>query len=85
MPRYFFHTRIADDEVVTDPEGEVFADPDAAWEAARITALQLLQGAGSDPVLLRAVLVVADEAGETVLEFPLAEAVDGPAPGGALH
>ncbi|GJD55235.1 DUF6894 family protein [Methylobacterium dankookense] len=74
MPRYFFHTHIGDD-VVVDPDGRELDDADAAWEAARVLALQLLQGADSDPELLKAVLFVADEAAEIVLEFPLTEAL----------
>ena len=74
MPRYFFHTHIGDD-VVVDPDVRELDDADAAWEAARVLALQLLQGADSDPELLKAVLFVADEAAEIVLEFPLTEAL----------
>ena len=88
VPRYFFHTRI-NDETVADPDGRSLRDPDQAWEAARALALQLLQGAATDPELLQAVLLVEDEAGEVVLEFPLSEAVtvqDGPpAPDGTTH
>lgn len=88
MPRYFFHTHIGDD-VVADPDGRELASADAAWEAAKALALQLLQGAVSDPDLLRAVLVVADEAAEVVFEFPLTEAlVPDPVPtpkGDTLH
>lgn len=74
MPRYFFHTHIGND-VVVDPDGRELDDADAAFEAARVLALQLLQGADSDPDLLKAVLFVADEAEEVVLEFPLTEAL----------
>ena len=74
MPRYFFHIHIGDD-VVLDPEGRELANPDAAFEATRVLALQLLQGADTDPDLLRAVLYVTDDAQEVVLEFPLAEAL----------
>ncbi len=38
-------------------------------------ALQLLQGADGDPDLLKAVLFVADEAEDVVLEFPLVDAL----------
>jgi hypothetical protein len=75
MPRYFFHTHIGDD-VVVDPEGSELVDLDAARETARVLALQLLQGADSDPDLLKAVLFVADEAEEIVLELPLVEALE---------
>ena len=74
MPRFFFHTHIGDD-VVIDPDGRELESADAAWEAAQALALQLLQGADSDPDLLKAVLFVADEAEEVILEFPLAEAL----------
>jgi hypothetical protein len=90
MPRYFFHTHIGDD-VVVDPEGSELASLDAARETAKVLALQLLQGADDDPELLKAVLFVADEAEEVVLEFPLVDAlVAGPVPGtdgagGTLH
>lgn len=87
MPRYFFHTHVGG-EVVSDPDGEDLRDPDHAFEAARTLALQLLQGAESDPELVKAVLVVMDEAGEVVLEFPLAEALVAEPPSkrrGTLH
>ena len=88
MPRYFFHTHIGND-VVIDPDGRELDDPDAAWEATRILALQLLQGADTDPDLLRAVLYVTDDAREVVLEYPLAEALtiepDAGPEGGTIH
>ncbi|KQP30599.1 hypothetical protein ASF49_13935 [Methylobacterium sp. Leaf104] len=88
MQRYYFHTHIGDD-VVVDPDGRDLPNADAAWDAARLLARQLLQGADSDPQLLRAVLFVEDAAGEIVLEFPLTEALAlAPAPeptGGTRH
>lgn len=81
MPRYFFHTHIGDD-VVVDPDGSELADLEAARDAAKVLALQLLQGADGDPELLKAVLFVADEAEEIVLEFPLVDALSaGAVPG----
>lgn len=74
MPRYFFHTHVGDD-VVVDPEGSELADLDAAREAAKVLALQLLQGADSDPDLLKAGLFVAVETEDVVLEFPLVDAL----------
>lgn len=74
MPRYFFHTHIGED-VIIDPDGRELADPDAAWEAAKTLALQLLQGADNDPELFKAVLFVSDDAEAIVLEFPLSEAL----------
>jgi hypothetical protein len=87
MPRYFFHTRIGAD-LVSDPDGQDLRDPDHAWATARTLALQLLQGAASDPELLRAVIEVQDGAGEIVLEYPLSEAVEAEAPSippGSVH
>ncbi|WP_342165813.1 DUF6894 family protein [Methylobacterium sp. SD21] len=74
MPRYFFHTHIGED-VIVDPEGRELDDPDAAYEAAKVLALQLLQGADADPELLKAVLFVSDDAQELVMEFPLTESL----------
>ena len=77
MPRYHFHTAIGAQEI-PDPDGIVLRDPDQAWEAARRMARALIEAAGADQArLLAAHLRVADEAGETVLEFPFAEALDG--------
>ncbi|GJD87762.1 hypothetical protein BHAOGJBA_1267 [Methylobacterium hispanicum] len=90
MPRYFFRTHLGDG-VVVDPEGSELADLEAARDAAKGLALQLLQGADGDPELLKAVLFVADEAEEIVLEFPLVDALvvgamPGPQGGGeTLH
>ncbi|GJE39970.1 DUF6894 family protein [Methylobacterium persicinum] len=92
MPRYFFHTHIGED-VIVDPDGRELANADEAWEAAKVLALQLLQGADSDPDLLKAVLFVSDDAADLVLEFPLTEALTAepvPVPeqgegGGTLH
>ena len=75
MPRYFFHTRIAAD-TLTDEDGVELRDPDQAWRVARATIRASLEDEGSDPRLVTAILVVTDEAGEVVLEFPFAEAID---------
>ena len=74
MPRYFFNTHIGD-AVITDGQGSEHGDPDAAWEAAHA----MIEATMSDPKaqarLMAASLVVTDEAGEVVFEFPFAEAV----------
>jgi uncharacterized protein DUF6894 len=74
MPRYFFNTRIGD-ELISDPEGEVLRDPDRAWEMARAMIRELLRTEGADGALLSAVIVVTDDEGEIVLEFPFSEAI----------
>jgi hypothetical protein len=74
MPRYFFNTRIGD-ELISDPEGEQLRNPDRAWEVARAMIRELLKTEGAERGLLQAVLEVTDESGETVLEFPFAEAI----------
>ena len=61
--------------VIVDPDGRDLADADAAWTAARVLALQLLQGADSDPALFKAVIFVTDAGEEVVLEFPLTDAL----------
>ena len=78
MPRYYFHTLIGDDRIA-DPDGAVLRDPDQAWETAQRMARALIAKAGVDQArLLAASLLVTDETGETILEVPFAEAVDGP-------
>lgn len=75
MPRYFFNTRIGDDWVA-DPDGTDLPDADAAWETARDTILAALRAGRDQARLMTADLVVTDPEGETVLEFPFAEAVE---------
>lgn len=77
MPRYFFHTQIGDD-VVTDPTGVELRDPDAAWQTARETIRAAFRGSGDQARLMTACLVVTDDGGEVVLEFPFSEAVELP-------
>ena len=89
MPRYFFHTRIGADTLPVE-EGVELRDPDQAWRVARATIQASLEDEGADPRLVAAILVVIDEAGEVVLEFPFAEAITEadtpPGPGeGTLH
>jgi hypothetical protein len=74
MPRYFFNTRIGDD-TIPDVEGEELRDADHAWEVARGMIQELLEEEGDHPNLLTASLVVTDQKGEVVLEFPFSEAL----------
>ncbi len=76
MPRYFFNTHIGD-ELISDPEGEELRDLDRAWEVAQAMIRELLKTEGAERGLLSAVLQVTDDEGETVLEFPFAEAMLG--------
>lgn len=83
MPRYFFNTHIGED-VITDLNGEELRDPDHAWEASRAIIRAMMDDpkmshSGNQDRLLAASLVVTDEAGEVVLEFPFAEALAGDA------
>lgn len=84
MPRYFFNTQIGED-VITDLNGEELRDPDHAWEASRAIIHAMVQDpkmaqSGNQDRLIAAILVVTDEAGEVVLEFPFAEALAADAP-----
>ena len=74
MPRFFFNTRIGDD-TIPDVEGEELRDADHAWEVAKAMIQDLLEDEGDNPNLLTASLVVTDQKGETVLEFPFSEAL----------
>jgi hypothetical protein len=85
MPRYFFNARIGT-ELMLDPEGEQLRDPDHAWNVARTTIREILKTEGGKADLLNAILEVTDDAGETVLEFPFAEAIlDGSEDSGTNH
>ena len=74
MPRYFFNTRIGDD-TIPDVEGEELRDADHAWEVAKAMIEEILEDEGDHPNLLVAALVVTDQKGEVVLEFPFSEAL----------
>ena len=74
MPRYFFNTRIGDD-TIPDVEGEELRDADHAWEVAKAMIVELLEEQGDQSNILAASLVVTDQKGEIVLEFPFAEAI----------
>ena len=77
MPRYFFNTRIGDD-TIPDVEGEELRDADHAWEVAKAMIVDLLEEQGEYPNILTASLVVTDQKGDIVLEFPFAEALTAP-------
>jgi hypothetical protein len=74
MPRYFFNTRIGDD-TIPDVEGEELRDADHAWEVAKAMIVDLLEEQAEYPNIHTASLVVTDQKGEVVLEFPFSEAV----------
>ena len=74
MPRYFFNTRIGAD-LIPDVEGDLLRDADHAWEVARAMIQELLEDQGEQPNILTASLVVTDQKGEVVLEFPFSEAL----------
>jgi hypothetical protein len=76
MPRYFFNTRIGDD-LIPDAEGEELPDADRAWDVAKAMVLDLLADQTDQAMLLTASLLVTDEAGDVVLEFPFSEALIG--------
>lgn len=74
MPRYYFGTQIGEVHI-TDPSGQQLRDADHAWQTARDTIMTTLREAKDQPRLFSAVLVVTDEDGEIVFEFPFAEAM----------
>ncbi len=76
--------------MITDLNGEELRDPDHAWEASRAIIRAMMDDpkmshSGNQDRLLAASLVVTDEAGEVVLEFPFAEALAGDAPEAPRH
>ncbi len=76
MPRYFFHLRCEGSDVL-DPSGADLRDPDQAWEAARATARDLMEGQPDAEVRwLACHFEVTDDTGEIVFELPFSEAVE---------
>jgi hypothetical protein len=70
--------RIGED-TISDPEGQDFRDVDAAWEATRAIARDIMETEFGGPVdWTLSYIEVRDEAGEIVLEFPFLEAVELP-------
>ena len=74
MPRYFYTTHIGGD-IIEDGAGTTLRDPDQVWEVARDTAREMMRDPANQVRLLPAILVVTDEEGDVVLEFPFAEAM----------
>ena len=76
MPRYFFTVSL-EDNLLPDSEGQELPDPDAAWEAARRMAGDLMRVELDSLVRWQDCFFdVKDAAGETVLEFPFLEAAE---------
>jgi hypothetical protein len=72
MPRFFFHYRGPDEEMLEDRVGSQLADVDAAEREAQALALDILEeelGQGGSIVASRC-LEVEDEHGEIVLYLP---------------
>jgi hypothetical protein len=75
MPRYFFHLRCAENEVL-DSSGADLRDPDQAWEAAQATARELMESEPQAAVnWFGCHFEVTDEAGQIVFELPFTEVV----------
>jgi hypothetical protein len=74
VPRFFFNTRIGDD-VIPDVEGEELRDADHAWRVAKAMVVDLLAEQDGYPHLMTAAVVVTDQKGDVVLEFPFSEAL----------
>ena len=76
MPRYFFHL-CHNGGRLSDPRGQTLKDPDQAWDTAKAVALDLMSGDPPENAPWSSYYFqVTDEAGEVLLEFPFAEALD---------
>lgn len=73
MPRYFFNTHTGF-ETIPDQGGMDLRDPDQARAVARDTVRAMMADPANLEPLLRASLIVVDEAGAVVVEFPFAQA-----------
>jgi hypothetical protein len=67
MPRYFF-ILVYPDQVIGDPRGTVVPSDEAAIGAAREIIDELLEDSG--PGQPRPIIMVRNEAGEVVYQFP---------------
>jgi hypothetical protein len=67
MPRYFF-TLVYPDRIISDPRGTVLPSEETAVGAARPIIDDLLEDCG--PGESRAIIMVRNEAGEIVYQFP---------------
>ena len=67
MPRYFF-ILVYPNRVIGDPRGTVLPSDEAAVGAARTIIDNLLEGSG--PLQPRPIIMVRNEAGEIVYQFP---------------
>jgi hypothetical protein len=75
MPRFYFHLQ-ADGRVVSDPQGAVLPDDEAAWYHAFRSARDLMaEGDGAAPGE-DGFIQVEDEAGQPVLSLPLIEVTE---------
>jgi len=74
MIRAYFYIRL-DGAYLPAPTAQDIADMDAARTAARTIVRGLMRQHGGDPRLLDAALVIADEAGTTLLEMSFLEAL----------
>ncbi len=76
MPRYFFHL-CCDSVRLEDDEGQILADSDQAWEAARIAALGLMNSESEGAAVWSSCYFqVTNDRDEVLLEFPFTEAVE---------
>lgn len=78
MPRYFFDLLCREMDI-PDIKGVVLRDADQAYDAAKATALDLMQAnAASKIQWLACHFAVRDDSGDVVLEFPFSETVEAP-------
>ena len=76
MPRYFFHL-CREGSRFTDHDGQALRDPDQAWETAKAVALDLMSGDPPEKAPWSSYYFqITDEAGQVLLEFPFAEALE---------
>jgi uncharacterized protein DUF6894 len=67
MPRYFF-ILVYPDRIISDPRGTVLPSDEVAVGTARTIIDDLLEGSG--PGQPRPIIMVRNEAGEMVYQFP---------------
>jgi hypothetical protein len=76
MPRYRFNLQL-ENQVLRDRDGQQVSGPDNAWELAGALARELIQTSVVQPSSwLNCHLMVTDEAGCVVVDYPFAAALE---------
>jgi hypothetical protein len=86
MPRYFFHIRTSEGQLLNDLDGEEFAGLSEVEEHAMVSAKEILAEGllAGKPMLTGDSFEIYDETQALVLRFPFSGAAESPARGSGV-